>query len=50
MKSGLLLASVSVFLAVDLAIFVLDEVALTLFEKASNGQSFVLTLLRIFCK
>lgn len=50
MKSALHLVSVLFlcFFSVDPAIFVLDK--FTLFKKASNEQSFILTLLEIFCK
>lgn len=51
MKSALHLVSVLFlwgFFPVDPAIFVLDK--FTLFKKASNGQSFILTLLEIFSK
>lgn len=52
MKSALHLVSVLFlwffFFPVDPAIFVLDK--FILFKKASNGQSFILTLLEIFNK
>lgn len=46
--SGVYLVFVGFFFPVDPAIFVLDK--FILFKKASNGQSFILTLLEIFNK
>lgn len=46
--SGVCLVFVGFFSPVDPAIFVLDK--FTQFKKALNGQSFILTLVEIFCK